>query len=117
MLGGFVGLRERLDVEAMQAAGDHLVGRHDFSAFGRVEGHGVRTLHEVRVRRQGHLVTVDVVGDAFLRQMVRSIVGALVRVGQGSARPSDVVGRAPTSRRASVRREPGPTAGAVPRGG
>ena len=85
-----LGLRERLDVEAMQAAGDHLVGRHDFSAFGRVEGHGVRTLHEVRVRRQGHLVTVDVVGDAFLRQMVRSIVGALVRVGQGSARPSDV---------------------------
>jgi tRNA pseudouridine38-40 synthase len=85
-----LGLRERLDVEAMQAAADELVGRHDLSAFGRVVGHGVRNLHEVRVRRQGHLVTVDVVGDAFLRQMVRSIVGALVRVGQGSARTSDV---------------------------
>jgi tRNA pseudouridine38-40 synthase len=85
-----LGLRERLDVEAMQAAADHLVGRHDLSAFGRVHGHGVRTLHEVRVRRRGHLVTVDVIGDAFLRQMVRSIVGALVRVGQGSARPAEV---------------------------
>ena len=84
-----LGLRQRLDVEAMQAAADELVGRHDFSAFGRVAGHGVRTLHGVRVRRQGRLVTVDVTGDAFLRQMVRSIVGALVRVGLGTAQPSD----------------------------
>ena len=49
----------------MQAAARHLEGRHDFSAFGRVRGHGIRTLHQVRVRRQGRLVTVDVAGDAF----------------------------------------------------
>ena len=110
-----LGLRERLDVEAMQAAADELVGRHDFSAFGRVAGHGVRTLHEVRVRRKGRLVTVDVAGDAFLRQMVRSIVGALVRVGRGVGTADRPGRRAPTARRACVRRERGPAARAVPR--
>jgi tRNA pseudouridine38-40 synthase len=85
------GLRERLDVEAMQSAARQLVGEHDFSAFGRVSGSSVRTLHQVRVRRQGHLVTIDIVGDAFLRQMVRSIVAALIRVGMGRATTEDLV--------------------------
>jgi tRNA pseudouridine38-40 synthase len=86
-----LGVQERLDVEAMQAAARHLEGRHDFSAFGRVQGHGIRTLHQVRVRRKGRLVTVDVAGDAFLRQMVRSIVAALVRVGLGRSTQEDLV--------------------------
>ena len=85
------GLDEYLDVEAMQAAARQLVGRHDFSAFGRVKGSAVRTLYQVRVRRQGHLVTIDVAGDAFLRQMVRSIVAALIRIGMGRATAEDLV--------------------------
>jgi tRNA pseudouridine38-40 synthase len=85
------GLDEHLDVEAMQAAAGHLVGTHDFSAFGRVKERAVRTLFEVRVRRQGHLVTIDVIGDAFLRQMVRSIVAALIRIGMGRATAEDLV--------------------------
>ena len=84
-------LDERLDVDAMQAAARHLVGRHDYSAFGRVKDSAVRTLYEVRVRRRGHLVTVDVIGDAFLRQMVRSIVAALIRIGMGRATTDDLV--------------------------
>ena len=85
------GLRAHLDVEAMQAAADQLVGRHDFSAFGRA-GHGaVRTIHVIRLRRQGHLLTIDVIGDAFLRQMVRSIVAALIRIGMGRASAEDLV--------------------------
>jgi tRNA pseudouridine38-40 synthase len=85
-----LGLRQRLDVEAMQQAASRLVGHRDFSAFGRVQGHGRRTLHEIRVRRRGNLVTIDVAGNAFLRQMVRSIVAALVRVGLGQATAEDV---------------------------
>jgi tRNA pseudouridine38-40 synthase len=84
------GLEERLDVEAMKAAARQLLGRHDFSAFGRVKHSAVRTLHEVRLRRQGHLVTIDVIGDAFLRQMVRSIVAALIRIGMGRATAEDL---------------------------
>ena len=84
-------LDERLDVEAMQAAARHLVGRHDFSAFGRVQNTASRTLYEVRLKRRGHLVTIDVVGDAFLRQMVRSIVAALIRIGMGRATAEDLL--------------------------
>jgi len=85
-----LGVRERLDVAAMAAAADVLVGRHDFSAFGGRDRQPVRTLHRVMVRRQGRMVTIEVVGDAFLRQMVRRIVAALLRVGTGRATASEV---------------------------
>ena len=66
------------------------VGRHDFSAFGGRDRQPVRTLHGVRVRRTGRMVTIEVVGDAFLRQMVRRIVAALLRVGRGEATAEDL---------------------------
>jgi tRNA pseudouridine38-40 synthase len=45
-------------------------------------------------------VTVDVVGDAFLRQMVRSIVAALIRVGMGRATAEDLATELRAPRRA-----------------
>jgi tRNA pseudouridine38-40 synthase len=93
-------LDEPLDAGAMHTAAQILVGRHDFSAFGRVQHTAVRTIHEIRVRRQGHLVTVDVSGDAFLRQMVRSIVAALVRIGMGRATARDLEAELRSPRRA-----------------
>ena len=68
----------------MARAGSVLVGRHDFSAFGAADRQPVRTLHWVRVRRAGSLVTIDVAADAFLRGMVRRIVAALLEVGRGT---------------------------------
>lgn len=85
-----LGYREALDVEAMDRAAQALVGRHDFSAFGGWDRQPIRTLHRVRVRRNGQLITIDVVGDAFLRQMVRSIVAALLRIGRGEATAEDL---------------------------
>lgn len=85
-----LGVRSPLDVAAMVEAAQVLEGRHDFSAFGRRHGQPTRTLHRVRVRRKGRTITLEVVGDAFLRQMVRSIVAALLRVGRGEATAADV---------------------------
>lgn len=85
-----LGCREALDVGAMDRAAQALVGRHDFSALGGWDRQPIRTLHGVRVRRTGRTVTIDVVGDAFLRQMVRSIVAALLRVGRGEATAEDL---------------------------
>jgi len=85
-----LGVRESLDVVAMDRAAQALVGRHDFSAFGGRHRQPIRTLHRVRVRKKGKTVTVDVSGDAFLRQMVRSIVAALLRVGRGEATAADL---------------------------
>ena len=80
-----LGVRVPLDTAAMARAGSALVGRHDFSAFGVADRQPVRTLHWVRVRRAGSLVTIDVAADAFLRQMVRRIVAVLLEVGPGDA--------------------------------
>jgi tRNA pseudouridine38-40 synthase len=80
-----LGVRDPLDTAAMERAGSVLVGRHDFSAFGVSHRQPVRTVHSVRVRRAGSLVTIDVAADAFLRQMVRRIVAGLLEVGHGKA--------------------------------
>src|SRR5688572_1015304 len=66
-----LGVRERLDDAAMAAAATAFEGRRDFSPFGGKDRQPVRTLHRVEVRRQGSMITVTVIGDAFLRGMVR----------------------------------------------
>jgi tRNA pseudouridine38-40 synthase len=78
-----LGVRDPLDTAAMARAASVLVGRHDFSAFGVSHRQPVRTVHSVRVRKAGPLVTIDIAADAFLRQMVRRIVAALLEVGHG----------------------------------
>jgi tRNA pseudouridine38-40 synthase len=85
-----LGVRERLDDAAMAAAAEVFVGRHDFSCFGGWDRQPIRTLQSVGVRRQGSVVTIVVIGDAFLRQMVRRIAAALIRVGHGKATASEV---------------------------
>ncbi len=76
-------VRVPLDTAAMARAGSVLEGRHDFSAFGAADRSPVRTVHAVRVRREGSLVTIDVRADAFLRGMVSRIVAVLLEVGRG----------------------------------
>lgn len=76
-------VRNRLDTNAMTRAASAFEGRHDFTAFGGADPQPVRTVHRVRVRRDGALVTIDVRADAFLRGMVRRMVAALIAVGSG----------------------------------
>jgi tRNA pseudouridine38-40 synthase len=78
-----LGVRVPLDDVAMARAAQVLVGRHDFSAFGATDPQPVRTVHAIRVRRKGQLLTIDVRADAFLRGMVRRIVAVLLEVGAG----------------------------------
>lgn len=73
-----------LDVDAMAAASRDLLGLHDFSAFCRHrEGATtIRDLQRLDWTRDGNLVTAHVTADAFCWAMVRSLVGALLAVGQ-----------------------------------
>lgn len=80
-----------LDAAAMHAAGQELVGRHDFSSFetaGSERPDSIRTITELAVKRGTDdvtdRVTIDVAGDGFLYNMVRTIVGTLVEVGRGT---------------------------------
>ena len=75
-------VRTELDTEAMARAGQAFIGRHDFSAFGGADPQPVRTVHAVQVRRVGHLVTIDIRANAFLRGMVRRMVAAIIAAGQ-----------------------------------
>ncbi|GAC1373301.1 MAG: tRNA pseudouridine(38-40) synthase TruA [Actinomycetota bacterium] len=79
-----------LDEAAMHEAAQFLVGSHDFASFGRVpEGKtSVRELQSISVQRSDDLVTIDVTANAFIQQMVRSIVGTLVKVGEGARPPA-----------------------------
>jgi tRNA pseudouridine38-40 synthase len=85
-----LGVRVPLDTAAMARAGSVLEGRHDFSTFGATDRSPVRTVHAVRVRRNGRTVTIDVRADAFLRGMVRRMVAVLLEVGQGTMNEDEV---------------------------
>jgi tRNA pseudouridine38-40 synthase len=82
-----------LDVDAMNEAAGHLLGPHDFSSFGRVSEPGAsaeRVLYELRCRRDGDLVRIKARANAFISQMVRSLVGTLVQVGDGRRTPDEM---------------------------
>ena len=86
-----LGLRDPLDIAAMARAASVFIGRHDFSAFGAAHQQPVRTVRSIRIRKSGSLVTIDIAADAFLRQMVRRIVNALIEVGHGRTTEEAVV--------------------------
>ena len=71
-----------LDVAAMRAAAAHLVGRHDFAAFAAGES-GERTVKRAEWVSEGDILRFEIEADAFLRGMVRGIVGTLLWVGRG----------------------------------
>jgi tRNA pseudouridine38-40 synthase len=86
-----------LDLEVLKTAATGFVGTHDFAGFaanrGAREKNTVRTIYSVRVRRNGHCVTIDFDGDGFLYKMVRLIVGALVQCALGKLRIENVTDR------------------------
>ena len=73
-----------LDVDAMMAASRNLLGLHDFAGFCRHrEGATtIRDLQRLDWSREGDLITAHVTADAFCWSMVRSLVGALLAVGE-----------------------------------
>ena len=79
-------VRKPLDVPAMHAAAQALVGRHDFTTFrdARCQAKSpVKTLDFAEVRREGEAVLVTFAARSFLHRQVRSMTGTLAEVGQG----------------------------------
>jgi tRNA pseudouridine38-40 synthase len=76
-----------LDLAPMEEAAARLRGRHDFRAFSARRGPGeedtVRNLRRLALARRGRRLRVTAEADGFLYKMVRSLVGALVAVGEG----------------------------------
>lgn len=85
-----------LDIEAMEAAAQHLVGTHDFKAFCNERKNlnyktTVRTINSITIQREPdqHL-TIAINGNNFLYKMVRNIVGTLAYVGAGKMLPGAI---------------------------
>lgn len=97
-------IKRRLNLQAMSEALSELHGEHDFKAFqarGSKPGSTVRTLLETEVseipiefplglKGGASLIRLRVVGTGFLKQMVRSITGTVLQVGEGKRPPGDL---------------------------
>ncbi len=82
-----------LDLAAMRAAAQPLLGRHDFSAFRAANcqaAHPVREVRRLELRGEGELLTLEIEATAFLKHMVRNIVGTLVEAGLGKRSPDSI---------------------------
>jgi tRNA pseudouridine38-40 synthase len=86
--------RKELSLDAMNEAAGHLIGEHDFSSFGRVPpgASAKRTLFELSCSRSSSIIRIRARANAFIQQMVRSLVGTLIQVGEGRRGPDEAAG-------------------------
>lgn len=82
-----------LDIDKMRQAASYLVGEHDFVSFCNVRTdveNTVRTITALDILTNGNEITIRITGNGFLYNMVRIIVGTLIRVGRGFYEPEKV---------------------------
>lgn len=82
-----------LDVAAMKAACQYLLGTHDFSSFCSAKTEiedKVRTIETIELLEEGGQLCFRFVGNGFLYNMVRILVGTLLEVGSGARKPSEL---------------------------
>ena len=82
-----------LDIDKMREAASYLVGEHDFVSFCNVRTdveNTVRTITALDILTNGNEITIRITGNGFLYNMVRIIVGTLIRVGRGFYEPGKV---------------------------
>ncbi|MCL2745589.1 MAG: tRNA pseudouridine(38-40) synthase TruA [Coriobacteriia bacterium] len=99
--GGFAWhVPQKLNLDALRYAADYLLGEHDFRSFctsssAPAEKNTVREITTIEVLEHSflgeQLITIRIVGNAFLHSMVRIIVGTLCEVAQGKRTPDDVL--------------------------
>jgi tRNA pseudouridine38-40 synthase len=102
-----------LDSGRMAAAARALVGEHDFTSFRAADcdaRHPVRVIHRSEVEAKDRLLVYTVEANAFLRSMVRNIVGTLVEVGLGE-REVAAIGELLAARDRSLAGETAPPCG------
>lgn len=87
-----------LDLAAMQAAAEQVLGEHDFRAFcgslpldsAGEQASTVRTLSRFAVGQHGALLRLEVVANGFLHRMVRTLVGTVTECGRGQRSPREM---------------------------
>jgi tRNA pseudouridine38-40 synthase len=86
---------KKLDTNAMHAAAQTLLGRHDFTTFRSAQCQAnspLRTLDRLDVEADGDMIEIRASARSFLHNQVRSMVGSLKRVGEGAWSATDLKG-------------------------
>lgn len=86
-------IRKILNIDAMIESAQYLIGVNDFSSFscaGCETSCFIRNLTNIGIKRENDEVVIDVRANAFLRSMVRVIIGTLVEVGLGKRLPEEM---------------------------
>lgn len=82
-----------LDIEKMRKAAAFMEGEHDFTSFCSTKTekeNKVRRVYQITIEEEGHKIKISVRGNGFLYNMVRIIVGTLVKVGEGKLSPEEI---------------------------
>ena len=82
-----------IDVEKLNRAAQSFVGTHDFSAFCTKDNKKrttIRTMYEAKVWREGDIVYFKIRGNGFLYNMVRIMVGTLIRIAQNKIKEDEI---------------------------
>lgn len=86
-------MEKTLDIQKMELAAQYFIGEHDFSAFcanKKMKKSTIRRLDRITITREGREVIMTFVGNGFLYNMVRIMVGTLIEVGQGLRSPESI---------------------------
>jgi tRNA pseudouridine38-40 synthase len=85
---------KELDMEAMNEAGELLLGKKDFTSFSKLHTDVFTNICTVSkaswTRIDQHTIFFEITADRFLRNMVRAIVGTLLEVGEGKIAPDEI---------------------------
>ncbi len=93
-------VHDYLDIEYLKRVVRQLIGEKDFSSFCKKRESKnistVRRITDIRVQKNGDLITIEITGNAFLHNMIRIIVGTIVDMNKNNAEPSllaDIIAR------------------------
>lgn len=81
--GDLMRIKYELNIDRMQKSLNYLLGEHDFSSFkssGTLNPSKICFIEKATVEKQGDKVVIDIVGNRFLYNMVRTIVGTLLEI-------------------------------------
>jgi len=88
-------VQENLDLEAMKKAAQYFIGEYDFSAYTSAKSKkksNVRKIDSIEILKAGHEIDISIIGNGFLHNMARKIVGTLLEVGLGNMKATEVPG-------------------------
>jgi len=84
----------KLDIELMKQGAKILIGKHDFGSFNTSSykdyPNQVRKIRKFNLSINDNILTIEVIGDGFLKNMVRIMVGSLIELGRGKKSLLDI---------------------------